>query len=134
MADDLVAHSGSCHCGAVKFEVVAEKVLHVYDCNCSICKKKQNKHFVVPKSRFKLLQGADNITTYTFNSRKAQHTFCKTCGVQSFYTPRSNPDGYGIAPHCIDSNTIERIEEEKFDGQNWDQHIEKSGIRQRSKE
>lgn len=40
----------------------------------------------------------------------------------------------GIAPHCIESNTIERIEEEKFDGQNWDQHIEKSGIRQRSKE
>lgn len=25
----------------------------------------------------------------------AKHTFCKTCGVQSFYTPRSNPDGYG---------------------------------------
>lgn len=40
-------------------------------------------------------QGSDNLTTYTFNTHAAKHTFCKTCGVQSFYTPRSNPDGYG---------------------------------------
>ena len=41
------------------------------------------------------LQGEDNLTTYTFGSHKAKLTFCRTCGVQSFYTPRSNPDGYG---------------------------------------
>lgn len=41
------------------------------------------------------LQGEDNITTYTFNTHQAKHTFCKTCGVQCFYQPRSNPDGYG---------------------------------------
>lgn len=40
-------------------------------------------------------QGAESITTYTFNTHKAQHTFCKRCGVQSFYTPRSNPGGFG---------------------------------------
>lgn len=44
---------------------------------------------------FSFAQGDDNLTTYTFNTHRAQHTFCKTCGVQSFYTPRSNPDGYG---------------------------------------
>lgn len=44
---------------------------------------------------FLSFQGLDNLTTYTFNTHVAQHTFCKTCGVQSFYTPRSNPDGYG---------------------------------------
>lgn len=32
MADDLVNHTGSCHCGAVRFEVLAPKVLKVYDC------------------------------------------------------------------------------------------------------
>ena len=42
-----------------------------------------------------LLQGADCLTTYAFNTRKAKHTFCRECGVQSFYQPRSNPDGYG---------------------------------------
>uniref|UniRef100_F6SQ78 CENP-V/GFA domain-containing protein n=1 Tax=Monodelphis domestica TaxID=13616 RepID=F6SQ78_MONDO len=105
----LVKHTGGCHCGAVRFEVWASADLHVFDCNCSICKKKQNRHFIVPASRFKLLKGTENITTYTFNTHKAQHTFCKTCGVQSFYTPRSNPDGYGIAPHCLDEGSVRSI-------------------------
>nr|XP_044600321.1 centromere protein V isoform X2 [Equus asinus] len=98
----LVKHTGGCHCGAVRFEVWASADLHIFDCNCSICKKKQNRHFIVPASRFKLLKGAESITTYTFNTHKAQHTFCKRCGVQSFYTPRSNPGGFA-APVCSSS-------------------------------
>ncbi|XP_053424610.1 centromere protein V isoform X2 [Nycticebus coucang] len=52
----LVKHTGGCHCGAVRFEVWASADLHIFDCNCSICKKKQNRHFIVPASRFKLLK------------------------------------------------------------------------------
>ncbi|KAG8450411.1 hypothetical protein GDO86_002899 [Hymenochirus boettgeri] len=116
----LVKHSGGCHCGAVRFEVWASSDLHVFDCNCSICVKKQNRHFIVPSSRFKLLKGADNLTTYKFNTKKAQHTFCKTCGVQSFYTPRSNPDGYGIAPHCLDEGTVRSVHVEQINGKEWE--------------
>ncbi|XP_063811913.1 centromere protein V [Pseudophryne corroboree] len=116
----LVKHSGGCHCGAVRFEVWASADLHVFDCNCSICMKKQNRHFIVPASRFKLLKGADNLTTYTFNTKKAKHTFCKTCGVQSFYTPRSNPDGYGIASHCLDDGTVHSIHVEQINGKEWE--------------
>uniref|UniRef100_A0A8C3US69 CENP-V/GFA domain-containing protein n=1 Tax=Catharus ustulatus TaxID=91951 RepID=A0A8C3US69_CATUS len=116
----LVKHTGGCHCGAVRFEVWASADLHVFNCNCSICTKKQNRHFIVPASRFKLLKGADNLTTYTFNTHRAQHTFCKTCGVQSFYTPRSNPDGYGIAPHCLDDGTVQTIITEDINGKEWE--------------
>ncbi|XP_066120462.1 centromere protein V isoform X2 [Saccopteryx bilineata] len=52
----LVKHTGGCHCGAVRFEVWASADLHIFDCNCSVCKKKQNRHFIVPASRFKLLK------------------------------------------------------------------------------
>ena len=83
-----ILHTGGCHCGAIRFQVLAPKRLHVYNCNCSVCHKKQNKHFIVPKSKFTLLQGEQYLTTYTFNTHQAKHTFCKTCGVQSFYTPR----------------------------------------------
>ena len=31
----------------------------------------------------------------------SRHRFCSVCGVQSFYRPRSNPDGVGVVPHCI---------------------------------
>jgi len=57
---------------------------------------KSNIHFIVPGSRFKLVKGSDNLTAYTFNTHQAKHLFCSTCGVQSFYVPRSNPDGYGM--------------------------------------
>ena len=47
---------------------------------------------------------------------------------------RSNPDGYGVAPHCLDPGTVENVTEENFDGQNWEQHIQTSDIASRSKE
>uniref|UniRef100_A0A6J0UVK9 Centromere protein V n=1 Tax=Pogona vitticeps TaxID=103695 RepID=A0A6J0UVK9_9SAUR len=119
----LVKHTGGCHCGAVRFEVWASDVVHVFDCNCSICVKKQNRHFIVPASHFKLLKGADNLATYTFNTHCAKHTFCKTCGVQSFYTPRSNPDGYGIAPHCLDEGTVNKVTVEAINGKEWEKAV-----------
>ncbi|NXA52729.1 CENPV protein, partial [Nothocercus julius] len=130
----LVKHTGGCHCGAVRFEVWASPDLHVFNCNCSICTKKQNRHFIVPASRFKLLKGAENLTTYTFNTHRAQHTFCKTCGVQSFYTPRSNPDGYGIAPHCLDDGTVHSVVLEDINGKEWEKAVkEHKTIRDMSK-
>ncbi|XP_028563833.2 centromere protein V [Podarcis muralis] len=131
----LVKHTGGCHCGAVRFEVWASADLHVFDCNCSICVKKQNKHFIVPASHFKLLKGADSLATYTFNTHCAQHTFCKTCGVQSFYTPRSNPDGYGIAPHCLDEGTVSSVTIEAINGKEWEKAVKgHPTIRSMSKE
>nr|AAR24368.1 nuclear protein p30 isoform 1 [Homo sapiens] len=104
-------------------------------CSCSICKKKQNRHFIVPASRFKLLKGAEHITTYTFNTHKAQHTFCKRCGVQSFYTPRSNPGGFGIAPHCLDEGTVRSMVTEEFNGSDWEKAMkEHKTIKNMSKE
>ena len=67
------------------------------NCSCSVCLMKQNHHFIVPKAKFTLIRGGEDgkLKTYTFNTKKAQHKFCAKCGVQSFYVPRSNQDGYG---------------------------------------
>ncbi|KPP56335.1 hypothetical protein Z043_126063, partial [Scleropages formosus] len=78
--------------------------------------------------------GLENLTTYTFNTHTAKHTFCRTCGVQSFYTPRSNPDGYGVAPHCLDQGTVRSITVEDFCGQQWEESMQKHhSIRSMSK-
>lgn len=69
------------------------------------------------------LQGQDDLTCYTFNTHQAKHLFCNTCGVQSFYRPRSNPDGYGVMPHCLDVGTVKDIKVEFCDGQNWEKFI-----------
>ncbi len=115
-------YKGSCHCGAVWFEVEAPERIKCADCNCSICAKSGFLHLIVPMSKFRLLQGKDNLTTYTFNTGVAQHKFCKTCGIKSFYIPRSNPDGVSVNVHCLDPQPAE-ISIEPFDGQNWEQHV-----------
>ncbi|XGW03177.1 hypothetical protein V3C99_014850, partial [Haemonchus contortus] len=125
MDGDDVVHYGSCHCQAVKWSLQAPRTLDCIKCNCSICKKKSNHHCIVNKDRFTLLQGEGNLTTYTFNTHQAKHKFCRTCGVQSFYVPRSNPDCIGIMPHCIDSPTVKELRFTTFDGQHWEDEMAK---------
>ncbi|KAL4608781.1 centromere protein V [Arapaima gigas] len=120
-----VRHTGGCHCGSVRFQVFSSPHLRVFNCDCSVCTMKQNRHFIVPQKQFTLLQGSESLTTYTFNTHVAKHTFCKKCGVQSFYTPRSNPDGYGVAPHCLDQGTVHSITVEDFCGQKWEESMQK---------
>jgi hypothetical protein len=112
--------SGSCHCGAVKFEVLSDSPVEVEACNCSICKRTGFVHLIVPASHFRLTQGADNLTSYKFNSGVANHTFCKTCGVKAFYTPRSNPDGISVNANCFAEGQAPDLIITQFDGQNWE--------------
>lgn len=114
-------YSGSCHCGAVRFEVEAPEAVEVEQCNCSICAMTGFLHLIVPASRFRLLAGADQLSVYTFNTGVARHTFCKVCGIKPFYTPRSNPDGIDVNVRCLDPQP-KRLTVVPFDGQNWEQH------------
>lgn len=115
----MAIHRGGCHCGAVRFEVEAPAELVASECNCSICAKSGYLHLIVPASRFRLLRGGENLATYTFGTHTAKHHFCKTCGIKSFYVPRSNPDGYSVNVRCLDPGTIGRLTIEPFDGRHW---------------
>jgi hypothetical protein len=117
-----VQHFGGCHCGRVQFEVEAPAEIEAVECNCSVCSKSGFLHLIVPRSRFKLLQGAEHLATYTFNTGIAEHLFCRVCGVKSFYIPRSNPDGYSVNVRCLEEKTIASIHVRQFDGRNWEQH------------
>ena len=121
-ATDLVLHQGGCHCGQVRWEIDAPAVLHTHSCNCSICNLTHYQHLIVPKERFRLVQGEEQLKRYTFGSGIAQHYFCGNCGIKSFYVPRSNPDGVSVHARCIDPATVAGIEDEPFDGQNWEQN------------
>ena len=117
---ELTQHKGGCHCGALRFEVDLPRTVEVEDCNCSICAMSGNIHVIVPASRFRLLQGADVLTEYTFNTGGAKHRFCRTCGIKSFYVPRSNQDGFAVTWRCIDNWQALDVTVNAFDGQNWE--------------
>ena len=113
-------HKGGCHCGAVRFEVIAPANIHVSECNCSMCGKVGFLHLIVPAQQFKLLSGGESITTYTFNTGVAKHFFCSVCGVKSFYIPRSHPDGFSVNARCLDEGSIESMSVSPFDGRDWE--------------
>jgi hypothetical protein len=121
---ESATYEGSCHCGAVRFQVVVDQH-KADDCNCSICRKKGFLHLIVPKDKFTLLQGEEALTTYTFNTGVAKHKFCKICGIHAFYTPRSHPDCIDVNVRCLDGDVISRFEIVPFDGMNWEQNIYK---------
>ena len=117
----LRTHRGGCHCGKVRFEVQAPADLEVDDCNCSMCSKSGYLHLIVPRAQFKLLQGADALTSYSFNTGIAKHLFCATCGVKSFYVPRSHPDGISVNVRCLDAGSVASMTVTPFDGRDWEQ-------------
>lgn len=117
----LQTYEGGCHCGKVRIRAQLD-ITRMSECNCSICRKKGIIHLVVPRDRFTLLQGADAITTYTFGSGVAQHTFCRHCGIHSFYTPRSEPDKISVNARCLDGIDDAVLHPSSlFDGRNWEE-------------
>ncbi|MCL1494720.1 MAG: GFA family protein [Pseudanabaena sp. Salubria-1] len=114
---------GGCHCGAIRFRVKVRKY-EAIACNCSICQKKGILHLIVPPEDFELLQGEENLSTYTFNTGIAKHYFCKTCGIHPFYRPRSHPDDYDINVRCLDGEAMEQFTITPFDGKHWEDNIQ----------
>ena len=111
---------GGCHCGRVRFKVTADLTRVTY-CNCSICSKKGFLHLIVPPEQFELLSGHDDLTTYTFNTGVAKHTFCKHCGIHAFYVPRSDPDKIDVNVRCIEGVDLSALTIKTFDGKHWEE-------------
>jgi hypothetical protein len=111
---------GGCHCGRVRFRVTADLDRVTY-CNCSMCSKKGFLHLIVAPSRFELISGQCDLTTYQFNTKVAKHTFCKHCGVHPFYVPRSDPDKIDVNARCLDGIAADALPIKQFDGSNWEQ-------------
>lgn len=116
-------YRGSCHCGAVAFEVDAPDEIVAQSCNCSICAKSGFVHLIVPKSKFRLLSGSQSLSEYTFNTGVAKHLFCRVCGIKAYYVPRSNPDGIDVNVRCLQPPP-QNLVIEPFDGQNWERHAD----------
>ena len=113
-------HEGGCHCGKVRFRV-RDALASVTLCNCSMCEKKGFLHLIVPEECFELLSGEDELTTYRFNTGVAAHRFCRTCGIHSFYVPRSDPDKIDVNLRCLDGVDVASVPVVPFDGRHWEE-------------
>ena len=114
-------YEGGCHCGAVRFRVRIEN-RKALECNCSMCSKKGFVNLIAAPEDFVLLAGEQSLSTYRFNTRTAEHRFCKVCGIHPFSRPRSHPGSYDVNARCLDAG-FDFLEITPFDGQNWEESV-----------
>ena len=94
---------GSCHCGAVQFEIdTPNGLVDPRRCNCSLCKRKGAIMASVPLAGLRVTAGEDALRVYTWNSHTAKHYFCGTCGIYTHHQRRSNPNEYGVNVACLE--------------------------------
>jgi hypothetical protein len=104
--------AGSCHCGAVRFEIDAD-IDHVRVCDCSVCSKRGALIYRVAPDAFRLLTPFDKLSVYRWGSRTGADYFCPTCGILPFRKPRQPTtqeaaagvqafQGWAVNTRCLD--------------------------------
>lgn len=97
-----ITHGGSCHCGAVAFEVIAPRCLQARDGVGKI----QYRHTKVKTASLKVMKGHASLKTYYVVSNgkshdRGAHAFCQQCGVHILYAPWKNSPHLFINVNCL---------------------------------
>jgi len=101
-----MAHTGSCHCGDMKFEVEGE-IDQAIECNCSHCSRKGYLLWFVPRDKLRHEIPEHHMATYMFNKHVIQHRFCLRCGCAPF---GEGKDPKGNAMAAINVRCLEGVE------------------------
>lgn len=102
MNKDILEIHGACHCGTVKFRVRLSKGLHTARrCNCSYCSMRGAVAVSAQLEDLQVLEGAESLALYQFNTMQAKHYFCSKCGIYTHHQRRSAADQYGVNVACL---------------------------------
>lgn len=117
-------HTGSCHCGAVRFEVDIAAGVTPTRCNCTVCTKISQANSIVKPAAFRLLAGEESLTRYVWRSELASRAFCKRCGVHCFGSgniPQLGGEFVSVNWNCFDDIDIGATPVLHWDGRhdNW---------------
>ena len=63
----MTIYAGSCHCGAISFEIEAE-IDHVRVCDCSVCHKRGALNYRVEKNDLTLHSNWNDLALYQWGS------------------------------------------------------------------
>ncbi|MBN9234865.1 MULTISPECIES: GFA family protein [Phyllobacteriaceae] len=109
----LKTYTGSCHCGAVRFEADVDIAAGTGKCNCTICTKMRLWSVEARAETFRLVAGESELTDYQGKNDVAHHFFCKHCGVRGFErvdTPNMTGATYfNINVACLDGVDIDEL-------------------------
>lgn len=101
--DEGEIRHGRCHCGAVRFAVrLSDGFNTIRRCTCSYCRMRGAVAVSAELGGLRIMEGADVLTSYRFNTGAAQHFFCSRCGIYTHHQRRSDPGQYGVNVACLD--------------------------------
>ena len=117
-------HTGSCHCGAVRFQVEADLGEGASRCNCSVCTKIATTGRIVKPGAFALVAGEENLGVYEWGGKISKRFFCKNCGIHCFargHLAEIGGDYVSVNLNCIDGLDPNSLEVVYWDGRhdNW---------------
>lgn len=123
-------HRGSCHCGAVRFEIDLDLGGKATRCNCTICHKTGVTGANTKPDAFRLLSSENALGTYAM-SPAATRYFCRTCGIHCFGkgdVPEIGGAFVSVNVNTLDDVDVGTLEIGYFDGRhdNW-----MAGLRER---
>jgi hypothetical protein len=110
-------HSGSCHCGAVRFQVRVDATAGTR-CNCSICTKVAVLGGLAGPDDLTVQQGDGDLSFYEWGGRTAKRYFCKHCGVHCF--GRGFLEQLGGHYISVNLNTLDDIDPAQTSVVHWD--------------
>ena len=109
----LKTYTGSCHCGAVRFEADVDISAGTGKCNCTICTKMRLWSVDAAPEVFRLIAGQSELTDYQGANPVAHHLFCRNCGVRPFeWVDTPNMSGskyYNLNVACLDGVDIDEL-------------------------
>lgn len=113
----MARHQGGCQCGEVRFEVELG-LEDLITCNCGRCGKLGSILAFAAEADLDILQGADALTEYRFNTGKIAHLFCSRCGIEPFGRGEG-PGGIRMAAinvRCLDDIDVFALSPARVNG------------------
>ncbi len=114
----MSTQKGSCHCGAVSFEIESTDLSKAIACNCSMCGRSGTWLVFLPASSFHLNSGEDRLTDYQFGRHHIHHLFCSVCGIKPF-ARGADPQGNQVVAvnvRCLEGVDLQTISPTWFNG------------------
>ena len=117
-AKTTATYQGSCHCGAIRFEVTADLSGGATRCNCTVCTKLGGLGMIVKPDDVRSLVPESELSFYEWGSKIARRYFCKYCGVHTF--SRGFLEQVGGAFAGVNVNTLDDVDPATLKVAYWD--------------
>ncbi len=126
-------HTGSCLCGAIRFEV--RTALGPVDaCHCTQCRKQSGHYWVstdIPRAALAITSD-DRTLAWFQSSEKVRRGFCSACGSSLFWDAKTK-DTIAVAMGALDAPTHAKIDQHIFVANKGDYYDLTDGLPQNAR-